>query len=199
MDAIIKLAEAIELKYREKYFGNFDNGYLKQDWFIQQIVKLLKKYPQLIELIDIDNMSIEMIIALINNFISREIEKRELKLQKLRFILTEKWQCRSQETLILLLLLGYCFHKSVVRMKNNRVSEGGYFKPYEAENVISHVAYPMPPQSRNDLLDQIINLVTESSCSTKDIEKKVADLDKNTSKPEKNDIFFANKNCKYKH
>lgn len=197
MDAIMKLAEVIEQKYREKYICKNDIGYLKQDWLIHQVVKILKKYPKLLELITPD-MSIEKIMGIINDFIANEIERRQLKLEKLRFILTDKWQCRSQETMLLLLLLGYCFHKSVIRMKNNNIAFGEYFKPYEAECVISHMAYPMPYQSANNLLDLIIKQLTESSCSASDIQNNVDNLAKTTSSKKINEIIFVNKNNKHK-
>lgn len=197
MDAIMKLAEVIEKKYRDKYIGNDDSGYLKQDWLIYQIIQIVKKHPQLLKLIDFE-MSIEKIMGIINDFIASEIKRRQLKLAKLRFILTEKWQCRSQETMILLLLMGYCFHKSVIRMNNNRVPEGEYFKPYGAEDVISNMAYPMPHQSSNNSLDEIIKQLTGSSCSSSDIETKVDKLSKNSSKTKINEIIFVNSKNRFK-
>jgi len=195
MDAVIRLAEAIELKYREQYMKD---GLIKQEWLIHQIIKLLRKYPKLIELISAD-MSIEKILSIINAFIAQEIEKRDLQhLNKLRHVLTEKWQCRSQETLLLLLLLGYCFHRSVKRMTQNRVREGEYFKPYISEITISHLAYPMPVQVSNYKLVSIIKHVSESSCSSSDIQNEVEDLIVEEKKMEKNEKKFVNKTGRFK-
>lgn len=60
------------------------------------------------------------------------------------------------------------------------------------------MAYPMLHQSSNNLLDEIIKQLTESSCSSSDIESKADDISKNSSKTKINEIISVNKKSRFK-
>ncbi|RZG16724.1 hypothetical protein EXT47_05195 [Pseudoalteromonas sp. CO342X] len=181
MDTIIKLAEALEAKIRINYGKELDISYNPQSWLIHQIVKLLKKYPELLDVID-ESMSIEKVISIIDGYLTKVIERRELKLDKLRFFLKNKWEYRSQESLILLLLMGYCFKKSVHRLQHNQAHIGCMFKPYVGEQTCANIAYPMPKQFRSERLNELIQLITdtEQTCTNVLVEEYLSDIQEDT-------------------
>ena len=146
METLIKLAESIEKKYRKQYCIKKE-ATLKKDWLIFEISHLLRVYPSLGKLITSD-MPLSSIALIINGYIDSERQRRELKLDKLKKLLNDNWQYRHKETLVILMLIGYSFNQSIIRLKNNQTKVGEYFKPEESESVVNILAYPMPEQDK---------------------------------------------------
>lgn len=170
METLIKLAESIEKKYRKQYCITKE-ATLKKDWLIFEISHLLRVYPALCKLITSD-MSLSSMALIINDYINIERKRRELKLDKLKKLLNDNWQYRHKETLVILMLIGYSFNQSIIRLKNNQTKVGEYFKPEESESVANILAYPMPEQDKFSL-NQLFRQLENSAISSSDIQESI--------------------------
>lgn len=170
METLIKLAESIEKKYRKQYCIKKE-ATLKKDWLIFEISHLLRVYPSLSKLITSD-MSLSSMALIINDYINSERKRRELKLDKLKKLLNDNWQYRHKETLVILMLIGYSFNQSIIRLKNNQTKVGEYFKPEESESVANILAYPMPEQDKFSL-NHLFRQLENSAISSSDIQESI--------------------------
>jgi tRNA-dihydrouridine synthase len=101
----ITLATLIEEKFRgEALSGNDKRKYIGNDWLIDEIVRLLKKHPELKELINIDEMSISQISNIFEQYFQKINSRRKLNKRVIINFVKQHSEFRKMESLVLLLV-----------------------------------------------------------------------------------------------
>jgi len=167
----ITLATHINKKLIFELFDENDHRRLhNHDYFITQILELLRKYPELRGKLIAENMTVNSIIEAITNLFKEEAKKRKLCVKTLRFIIKKNESQRKRETFLMLLIVGFSMGYIYRRMMNNlkRVGELKDEEWDDLEGVKNLVdLYPMPliKQHKSPSIEHLYSLIENSDAT----------------------------------
>lgn len=176
----ITLATLIEQKFRAEALGDLDAfKYLKNDWLIDAIIGVLKAHPEVKERINIDKMSLNQIICVIEKFFKEKSNRRKLKQEKILKFIKYRDGYRSEETLLLLLVLGFTFRHAYKRLQNNQKCVGEIL---DLEPSMSgakcnvHFQIKMPIQKKNPMVKSLYDLIMNDDVPSQVIDSEFESL-----------------------
>lgn len=185
----ITLATLIEQKFRAEALGDLDAfKYIKNDWLIDEIIAVLKAYPEIKERIDVDKMSINQIISEIERYFKDRNNRRKLSQEKIFNFIKSRDDYRIEETLLLLLVLGFTFNHAYKRLQNNRKGAGDVLdlepNPFGA-NCNVHFQTKMPIQKKNPMLKTLYDLIVNDAVPSQVVDSELESLNSKLN-PSKN-------------
>jgi hypothetical protein len=159
----LTLAQAFEQKFRLEVFGENDSrAYFEHDALILQIKDLLLAHPFLVKVLSDKNHSISQILAVIADYFRKIVKDRLIQENKLQQFVIINQKYRINETLALLLMMGFSFKYSFTRITNNQKKVGDAFifeKCDDMDLMTMDYEYIMPIQEKNSLIIEFYKLI----------------------------------------
>lgn len=177
----ITLATLIEEKYRADFLNDNDAAkYQKNNWLIDELIQLFKKYPKIKRYIKVSEMSINRIMAIIEWFFEELRKERDLDNKRIFFFIEKHQEYRKLESIILLLILGGTFINVFNRMKNNQKDVGEILSVesrfYGATSLVDY-KIKMPCQKVDSQVKNLYGLICNESVPSEVIENEIAALE----------------------
>ena len=176
----ITLATLIEQKFRAEALGDLDAyKYLKNDWLIDAIIGVLKAHPEIKERINIDKMSLNQLICVIEIYFKEKSDRRKLKQEKILKFIKSRDGYRSEETLLLLLVLGFTFRHAYKRLQNNQKCAGEILdlEPSMAGAKCNvHFQIKMPIQKKDPMVKLLFDLIVNDDVPSQVIDSEFENL-----------------------
>lgn len=176
----ITLATLIEQKFRAEALGDLDAyKYLKNDWLIDAIIGVLKAHPEIKERINIDKMSLNQVICVIEKYFKEKNNRRKLKQEQIFKFIKSHDDYRIEETLLLLLMLGFTFRHAHKRLENNQKGAGEIL---DLEPSLSgakcnvHFQIKMPIQKKDPMVKLLYDLIVNDDVPSQVIDSEFENL-----------------------
>jgi hypothetical protein len=159
----LTLAQAFEKKFRLEIFGENDSrAYFEHDALILQIKNLLLAHPFLLKVLSEKNYSISTILAMINDYFRKIVKDRLIQENKLQQFVMINQKYRINETLALLLMMGFSFKYAFTRITNNQKKAGDKFIFENCDDMdlrVMDYEYILPKQEKNNIIIEFYKLI----------------------------------------
>ncbi len=187
----ITLATIIEQKFRAETLGDLDAfKYIKNDWLIDAIIAVLNAHPEIKERIDIDKMSINQIISEIEKYFKEKNNRRKLRQERIFKFIKSRDDYRIEETLLLLLVLGFTFNHAYKRLQNNRKGAGEVLDLEPnlfGANCNVHFQTKMPIQKKNPMLKSLYDLIVNDAVPSQVVDLELENINSKLN-PSRNEM-----------
>lgn len=159
------LATHIRKKLIAKLFEKNDpRRHRNHEYFIAQILELLRKYPEIRLKLSQEELTVNNIIKTINTFFKIEAKKRQLCTDTLQFIIKKNDKQRKKETFLMLLIVGFTLRFIFRRLMNNLKQIGDQMDEEwddleGVRNLVNENALPLPKQKRSEAVEELYSLI----------------------------------------
>jgi len=149
----ITLATHISKKLFKELFDESDPRRLHHhhDYFIAQILELLRKFPEIRQELSDDSLTVNNLIKTIESYFEKVIKKRKICTKTLRIVVKKNEKQRNKETFVLLLFAGFSMRFVVRRLMNNLKPIGELMdEEWDDKDIVKSTFDPRFPFSKQE-------------------------------------------------
>lgn len=164
MDDMILATDIHKKLIAELFEKNDPRRHRNHEYFIAQILELLRKYPEIRLKLSQEELTVNNIIKTINTFFKTEAKKRQLCTGTLQFIIKKNDKQRKKETFLMLLIVGFTLRFIFRRLMNNLKQIGDKMDEEwddleGVRNLVNEHALPLPKQKRSEAVEELYSLI----------------------------------------